>query len=246
MESTQKDQARALVRRWASEKNSYRTFDLFRNELAVWASLTGEDAVSSACEIGCGSGVFLTTAYITGLIQDRATGLDAVKESEGTSLSELERTREFIVELGLDHDLHIEYGVFPDDMPDGEFDLLIFRNVLHHIYESDDDTTKRCIRDLGAVRDSISPGGHIYLLEPTVPWYPKRALVNLFRTRIQNRSRMDWNEKRTPSAWVRILEAAGYSEPKVASVPSGLFYGWPGWESIDVFLSFEHLITARR
>lgn len=238
-------QTRQLVDEWANGKNSFRSMEALQTELHHWSELTGKNSVGSACEVGCGSGVFLAAAYAAGWIEDSAVGIDALIESAGTPASELHDTQEFLEITGMDDSVSLKHGVFPDEMPQGAFDLLIFRNVLHHIYKSNEGTREDCIEELRAAQDSITDEGYIYIVEPTIPIWPKRVAIDLFRTKVQNTGMLAWEEKRTMKEWVEVLEAAGYEDIRTATLPTGMFLDNKALSILDQVISFEHLITAR-
>lgn len=241
---TLKSETRELVDEWAASKNSFRSMEALQTELRHWSRLTGEDSVGSACEVGCGSGVFLAAAYASGWIEYSAVGIDALIESAGTADSELRNTQEFLEDTEMGDSVSLEHGVFPDEMPDGVFDLLIFRNVLHHIYKSNEGTLKDCIRELRAAQGSITDEGYIYIVEPTIPIWPKRVAIDLFRTKVQKTGTMAWEEKRTVKEWVEVLEAAGYEDVRTTTLPTGMFLDNKMPSLLDQVISFEHLITA--
>lgn len=235
-----------LVDEWANEKRAHTTADLYRSEIEVWSSLSGIESVETACEIGCGSGLFLLTAYAAGLIEDHAIGIDPCLESGGTSQAELAATRDVVDELGVSDSVRYEYGLFPDNMPDEEFELLISRKTFDHIYGANEETREAFVTELmSARRNHLTDGGYIYFVEGVAPSVPKRMAWSTYRSKIQGKGAVDWEEKRSRVELQEILRDAGFQDVKMEKKPMGITDGLPAGDWIGKRLSIHYVISAR-
>ncbi|MEM1518496.1 MAG: class I SAM-dependent methyltransferase, partial [Nitrososphaerota archaeon] len=109
-------------------------------------------------EIDSGSGWFLATAVALGFAEE-GVGVDPAISDDGTSIDEIRTTESAIKRLGLNDRVHFRICTFEDflrtALPKSEkYDLLVFRNTLHHLYPRskqsplERELLDKCIKDL--------------------------------------------------------------------------------------------------
>jgi hypothetical protein len=129
-----------------------------------------------------------------------------------------------------------------------KFDLLVFRNTLHHIYPyvkrqlDEQEQISKCIRDLRSTISLLNEPGYLYIVEATRPSRLYEVAYNLYRA-FRGAPTINWESKRTLSEWIWIIEEAGFNliGSSRLRVPHLLFSRIPIFAK---FLSSQFLISA--
>lgn len=130
-------------------------------------------------EIGSGSGWFLTTAVALGFAE-AGLGVDPAISEEGTHIDEIRATESAIKRLNLGERMHFRVCTFEaflgEALPKGaKDDLLVFRNVLHHLYPrskqnpTEHELVNKCIEVLRSALGLLNDPGYLYVMEATRP-----------------------------------------------------------------------------
>lgn len=238
------------VKRWASRKGAFITLESYAHEIATWSKIAGVSRVRRVLEIGSGSGWFLVTAVALGFAVE-ATGVDPAIPEAGTNVEEISDTEEIIQRLGLSDRVRLCRGTFQDILAEREhekYDLLVFRNTLHHIYPrlntgGQDQHAKQCIDDLRSARRLLKPSGYIYVMEASRNLVIG-ALYNVLRT-LRGARPIAWTTKRTAQEWQWILEKAGFEILGLRRLPLHPICGIPGVTVLSKVLSLSFVLAGR-
>jgi demethylmenaquinone methyltransferase/2-methoxy-6-polyprenyl-1,4-benzoquinol methylase/phosphoethanolamine N-methyltransferase len=153
-------------------------------------------------DVGCGTGSLTITAKAWAGPDGEAHGIDAAPEM-------IEVARRKAARLGVD--IGFQVGLVEDiPFPDGEFDVVLSRLVLHHL---PDDLKRRGVAEMRRV---LKPGGRFLAVDftpPTNPWL--RGLVTLLIGHGMMRSDV---QKLLP-----MLEEAGFTGVEVGKTRYSLF-----------------------
>jgi len=127
---------RKFIREWSKEKGANITLNSLKYEIKTFCELTGKENFQKVLEIGSGSGIFLTFLAYSGFA-DKYLGVDPCFADEGTSKNELIKTKRLVNELDLDNKVIFSVETFEEFLEkdiEKKFDLVVFRESLHHIY----------------------------------------------------------------------------------------------------------------
>jgi hypothetical protein len=250
-ESSLQNEVARQISKWATDKGAYTTIEAYEKELQIWSALSGVSSVSSAIEVGCGSGLFLLSAVVLGYVEE-GVGYDPTISHHGTDENELRQTQELVARLDLSSRVGFAQRALDDLLKsDRKYDLIIFRNTLHHIYEqssdsaSDREVVKKCVEDLERARTHLKKGGRIYVLESQKRNRVHGLLYNLYRRVRHGIGPIEWESKRSAEEWKSLIEAAGFEEVEYARVPISKKIGSPAGDAIAELLSPAFLIAGR-
>ena len=204
------------IRQWASWKRSYVSFESYAQEIEIWKKISGVCRVHRLLEIGSGAGWFLLTAVVVGFSEE-AVGLDPAVPEAGTTAEEISETESLLRRVKINDRVRLRRGTFQGVLRESaqdEYDLLVFRNALHHIYprfsnRKSDKYTSKCINDLTSLRRLLKFPGHIYVSEVSPTFCLFGTIHNLLRT-LRGAPTINWASKRTSHQWKEILEKAGF------------------------------------
>jgi len=218
----------SAIKQWASRKRSYVSLSSYVREIEIWRRITGVHKVERLLEIGSGSGWFLVTAVVVDFA-DEGVGIDPAIPEAGTKVEEILETETLIHRMKLDDRVSFHKETFKEFLAEScqkPYDLIVFRNALHHIYPKkpfgkEDWNANFCIKDLTIARNLLNPGGYIYIVEACPGTWVVRMLYNLARA-LRGSSTIDWLTKRTKKQWIDILEKAGFECIGQAYLPFSL------------------------
>jgi len=164
-----------VIKEWAQEKKAFITLSTYIREIEGWRKLTGASQVRRMLEIGSGAGWFLVTAVALGFAQEGAGVYPAFSE-DGTAIEEIRNTETVIHKLNLGKRVCFRICTFTAFLENAfskteKFDLIVFRNTLHHVYPHSKETqinqerVSKCIKDLHSTSNLLSDSGYIYAME---------------------------------------------------------------------------------
>jgi len=232
------------IEKWSKSKGANVSLDSFRYEFEQFKEIVGKQKFPRVLEIGSGSGLFLTYLLVSSH-SDQCVGIDPVYEKDGTKKNEVHKTREIIEEMNIKNKIDLRFQTFQGFLKSGEdkYDLIIFRDSLHHIYPKEGkDSKKESIRNLSRVKSFLKDNGHIYILEESRPHFLYRLGHDLHRL-LRGNDKMDWKDKRTKGEWKNILKEAGFQEISIETVPVNLFSLYKKSPKLGKLISTSFLIT---
>lgn len=245
-----------MIKEWAQTKKAFISLSAYTQEIEEWRKLTGVHRVRRMLEIGSGSGWFLATSVALGFAEE-GIGVDPAISEDGTSIDEIRTTESAVKRLGLGERVHFHICTFEDflrtALPKSEkYDLLVFRNTLHHLYpKSKQDSVERelvgrCIEDLHSALGLLNAPGYLYIVEMTRPSKLYMMIYNSYRA-WRGAPPIDWDSKRTPFEWRLILEEAGFVWSGITQLPvhHPLLSNIPSSHMLAKLLSRQFLIAAR-
>jgi SAM-dependent methyltransferase len=240
------------IKKWAQAKRAFISLSTYAQEIEEWKKLTSVHQVGRMLEIGSGAGWFLVTALALGFAQE-GIGIDPAFSEDGTAVKEIHETKSIIEKLNLDRRVRFYICTFDDFLKNAlskteKFDLLVFRNTLHHIYPyvkrqlDEQEQISKCIRDLRSTISLLNEPGYLYIVEATRPSRLYEVAYNLYRA-FRGAPTINWESKRTLSEWIWIVEEAGFNliGSSRLRVPHLLFSRIPIFAK---FLSSQFLISA--
>jgi len=178
-----------------------RTKKEFDEEIKTLRTLSDQCEFERALDIGCGDGILTTYIVHVGLAGE-AFGID--KDGEG-----MQKTKEDVQDMR--YKVDFEEVKFEDFSVNDEFDLIIFRYSLHHIYPGNEVNLGRCIGNLFTLREVMPIGGVIYIKEhPKVNRFFKFIYDKILDTEREH----DWEEYRTIKEWKKILRSCNFHDIK--------------------------------
>ncbi len=246
------------IKEWAQEKKAFISLHTYIREIEEWRRLTGVYRFKRMLEIGSGSGWFLITAVAIGFAEE-GVGVDPARRADGTDIQEIKRAKSTVKELGLNERVRFHICSFEDFLvrkdlyvlKNEKFDLLVFRNTLHHIYPrlegtNYDEFANKCIKDLHIAHHLLNEHGYLYVMEATRPSKFYSAMYNFYRT-LRGAPIMNWTAKRTPFEWTQIFEKAGFTGIGIKWLHPHhpLLLRIPVSNVVSRFLSHQFLIAAR-
>jgi len=246
------------IKKWSQSKKAYIRISTYIQEIEEFRKLTGVHRVERILEIGSGSGWFLITAIAFGFAQF-GLGVDPAISKEGTDIDEIQMTRSIIEKLNLKQQVRFYVCTFEDFLREAsyqiikheKYDLLVFRNVLHHIYPrskehlKEQEIVSKCIEDLHFALSLLNNSGYLYVVEATRPSKFYALLYNFYRT-IRRAPMIDWISKRTPSEWMQIFEKSGFKGIGITKLPiHHPFLNTLRNCNVNKILSHQFLIVAR-
>ena len=242
-----------MIKEWAQTKKAFISLSTYTYEIDEWRKLTGVHRVKRMLEIGSGSGWFLTTAVALGFAEE-GVGVDPAIPEDGTSIDEVQATKSAIKRLGLDERIHFYICTFEEFLREAlskgeKYDLLAFRNTLHHLYprlkQNPTEYVDKCVKDLHCAFSLLNDPGYLYVLEMTRPSKLYAAAYNLYRT-LRGAPNIDWDSKRTLSEWRSILREGGFEWIGVTRLPvhHPLLLNIPGGHTLAKILSRQFLAAA--
>ena len=238
---------------WSAEKRANISLASYRLEIDTWRKLTGIDRVSRIIEIGCGSGLFLVAAIATGFAE-AGLGIDPEIGAHGTDEGENAHAIALRDSLNLGDQIEFRQVTMESLLTEGNgehFDLVVFRNSLHHIHERPHDEKDRgpadqqCLKDLATARGLLKEPGFIHIMDASRPPQIYGALYNIYR-RAARKGRLDWSGKRTSKEWMAILSSAGFRHIGSESLPANKWIGNPIGRQLGRLVSSSVLITGTR
>jgi len=243
------------IKEWAQSKKAFISLYTYAWEIEEWRKLTGVHQVKRMLEIGSGSGWFLATAVALGFAEE-GVGVDPAISEDGTSIDEIRTTESVIKRLGLSDRVHFRICTFEDFLrtalpKDEKYDLLVFRNTLHHLYPRskqspvERELLDKCIEDLRSALGLLNAPGYLYIMEMTRPSKLYAVTYNLYRT-WRGVPTINWDSKRTPFEWRLILKKAGFMWIGVTRLPAHypLLLNIPGGHILAKLLSCQFLAAA--
>ncbi len=241
------------IRMWAREKKANVSLACYSAEIELWRKLTGKKRVRSILEVGCGSGLFLLCAIATHFAE-RGEGVDPAIGEDGTEIQEMEATLALIDRLKLSDRVLLRRRHF-EEMLRGDneerFELVIFRNSLHHIYPRDTeapaelDRLQKCVQGLSAVKELLTEDGYLYVVEASSPNRLHGMLYNAYR-KTKGSGPIDWKSKRRKEEWEKILAGAGWTEIHTSVLPINKWINRPAGKLVREYLSPSFLISASK
>ncbi|HEC35635.1 MAG TPA: methyltransferase domain-containing protein [Anaerolineae bacterium] len=245
------DRIDRAIKQWARRKRALISLSCYAREIEMWGRTAGVRKVRRLLEIGSGSGWFLVAAVVFGFAGE-ATGIDPAIPEAGTQAEDIANTESVIQEVGLSDRVHLRSGTFQNILRGSQepYDLLVFRNVLHHIYPksgggTEDKYASRCVDDLSSARGLFTTAGYVYVVEVDPGSWLWRATYNLLRT-LRGAPTIDWKTKRTAQEWKRIFEKAGFQSLGLARLPlHHPLLAAPGVEGLARVLSQSFLLAGR-
>ena len=238
---------------WAKDKKANISLASYTAEIEAWRSLTGVQHVSRILEIGCGSGLFSVSAIALGFA-DSAVGVEPAIEEHGTKPEDVKRTEEIVAALNLRDRVSFRHETFREMLqePASEgYDLLVFRNSLHHLYERQHCEGAETLAiesfrdDLTAARALMEDMPYIYIMEASRPNPVYSRMFDWYR-RATGREKIDWESKRTRKEWEGLLRALGFSQVKSTSLPVNKWVNHPIGRYIGRHISASFLITGKK
>jgi len=208
------------IKKWSCTKKSFTSFSTYVHEIEEWKQLVGIHQVKRILEVGSGAGWFLVTAVALGFAQE-GIGVDPAFSEDGTTIKEIRETKSIVEKLNLGKKVHFHVCTFDIFLKDAlskteKYDLLVFRNALHHIYPrvkkqfNEQEQISKCIRDLHSAISLLNEPGYLYIVETTRPSKFYAIAYNLYRAS-RGAPKIDWESKRTLSEWTWIVEEAGFN-----------------------------------
>jgi SAM-dependent methyltransferase len=248
-----KEQLGKVVRSWALSKKANLSLASYEREIEALKILTGLEHTPNLLEIGSGNGLFLVSAATLGFA-DTGIGFDPGNADDGTSLEDIRQTQGAVSDLGLANSVRFEQRTFSEMLasePSERYSMIIFRNSLHHIYErrADGATDKaiadRCVQDLTSLHRFLADDGVLCVLEATRPSPAIARIVNVYRGS-KGAGPIQWDDKRTKSEWIELLQASGFRNTVSANRPYNKWIGNPIVRTAGTRFSPQFLVAARR
>lgn len=214
-----------FVRQWSNEKGANITIDSFRYEVNTFRELANKEHFSNVLEIGSGSGLFVTYLAYSGFA-DSCLGVDPCFSEDGTAKEEVFKTQNLLKDLDLDEKVNFRFETleeFLGSKVERKFDLVVFRDSLHHIYpkKNDQDNEKKFVEDMKSLKRILTEDGKIYIKEITRP----RAISDLLYKNIydawrvfKGNDKMDWEGKRTENEWRNLLLRADWKKLRASLI----------------------------
>jgi len=207
------------IKEWTQAKKAFISLATYIREIEEWRKLTGVSQVRRMLEIGSGAGWFLVTAVALGFAQE-GIGVDPAFSEDGTAIEEIRKTETVIHKLNLSKRVCFRICTFTAFLENAyskteKFDLIVFRNTLHHLYprsketQTDQERVSECIKDLHSTINLLSDPGYIYVMETIRPSNVYATMYNLYRS-FRGAPAIDWESKRSLSEWTWILKEAGF------------------------------------
>ena len=202
---------------------------------------------------GTGSGLLLVSAIALGFA-DSVVGIDPAIEEHGTKPEDMKRTEEIVAALNLRDRVSFRHETFREMLhePAGEgYELLVFRNSLHHLYERQpcEDAETLALEsfrdDLTAALTLMKDTRYIYIMEASRP-NPVYGRVFDWYRRATGRANIDWGSKRTRKEWEGLLRAVGYRNVKSTSLAVNKWVNHPIGRYIGRHISVSFLITGKK
>ncbi len=247
------DAVEDAIRRWAKLKGAGVSLRSYAAEIQSWKDTTRRSRVRRLLEIGCGSGLFLLCAVATGFAH-RGEGIDPAEGDHGTDDRDIAETQQLLSALNMSERVRVGRGTFQEVLRREyrrEFDLLVFRHSLHHIYprvakgRDDASVVKACVQDLARAREALTEQGCIYVLESASPNWVYGILYNSWRRR-RGLRRIEWEEKRRKHEWVSILEMAGFRDVVASKIPLNRCLETPARRWVGKLFSSSWILSGRR
>lgn len=232
-------QLRHYIDAWSVSKKTNISYESFVYEIATIQRLIGKETVDQAVEIGSGSGLFLLTAVALGFIE-RATGVEPSFEKDGTSSDEVDKTKEYISKLDLSERIAFTadtFETFCKTQSSSYFDMILFRQTLHHIFDKEVESNQACIASLASLRSQLSDNGHIVILEASERSHLHKSLYSIYRS-MRGIGQIKWPDKRSTTEWVELLKEAGYKSIQIEKMPINLF------SSVSVLNPLRRLLSC--
>ena len=238
---------------WAKDNKANISLASYAVEIEAWRRLTGVQHVSRILEIGCGSGLFLVSAIALGFA-DSAVGVEPAIEEHGTKPEDVKRTEEIVAALSLRDRVSFRHETFRNMLqePSSEgYDLLVFRNSLHHLYERKNGEGAETIAiesfrdDLKAADALMEDAPNIYIMEASRPNPVYGRMFDWYR-RVTGRPKIDWGSKRTRKEWEGLLRTFGYSQVKSTSLAVNKWVNQPIGRYVGRHVSASFLITGKK
>lgn len=230
------------ISNWAQRKSANVSLSSYQTEIEIWQNLTGETRLKSAIEVGSGSGLFSATLLEENIVSE-VIALDPIVEGEGTTEEELQKLKPSLKSM-FGEKINFKKGKFPQDLPDKNVDLMVFRKSLHHIYEAHNSGSDEVVQGLEVVRDHLNDNGWIYILESSEPPVWTKAAITVKR-RANGVGPIQWSGKRGRDEWITLLEDAGFSNIQAAQTPYNIVENKRVLGPTSRYLSNRHLITAQ-
>ncbi|MBM6404306.1 class I SAM-dependent methyltransferase [Phycicoccus sp. CSK15P-2] len=165
--------------------------------------------VTRVLDAGCGAGGFGRTLRRRYGDAVHVVGLEP--HPEGVALARASGSYSEVVQ-----------GLFPDDVPEGGFDLVVFNDVLEHMVDP--------WTALAAARDLVGPDGHVVASIPNVQYLPvlwdlaRHARFDYVDTGVLDRTHLRFFTWKTATD---MFIRAGFDVSRVAGVKS--CFTWDPW-----------------
>jgi hypothetical protein len=220
-------------------------------EIELWKNLIGRRTISHILEIGCGNGLFLLAAVITGFANS-ATGVDPCIKEDGTDSLDFKAMVNLIKDLNLESKISLIPQTFDELIckkvtMTGIHQIILFRNSLHHIYpKTNKSMDSEFISKLNDVIIQIMESKEKYVCVRET-YYQKnfyRKIYNIYR-KLRRRGPIDWKSKRDIDEWKNLLKAAGCSMQKSVRIPTNQFINFHIPNSLASILSPGFLICTK-
>jgi len=202
--------------------------------------------------MGSGSRWFLTTAVAPGFAEE-GLGVDPAVSDEWMHIDEIRTTGSAIVRLNPSERVHFRVCTFEaflgEAFPKGaRYDLLVFRDVLHHVPRSKESSKEHelvnnRIEDLRSALSLLNNPGYLYVVEPTRPSKLYAEGHNFYRT-LRGAPTVDWDSKRAPFELMLIFESAGLEVTGMTRL-SAHHSLIPGGHMLAKIMASQFLLAAR-
>jgi hypothetical protein len=231
----------AKIRSWADNRGANVSIETYRREIQEYINMSESFNLKTTLEVGAGMG-FFSAVLVEDNVTEKAIALDPVVEGEGTSKSLYKKNRKYIEER-YNGRVRFEDGFFPDDIVGHNVDMIVFRKVLHHIYEKRSSTNKEVLEGLKAAKDCLGENGRVYIRESNAPILPARKAYDVKRY-INGVGSMDWDEKRSCEEWVEVLKKSGFEDVRYRRLPYNIVVDNQWLEHLSSKISGRFLITG--
>ncbi len=236
------------IKEWSADNKAKISLNSYKKEIDLFKKITNKKEVNNLLEVGSGSGLYSLYLVISNFT-NKATGIDP-DFLENNDIQKSYNIEDLIQKLNLKNKTNFNSDTFETFLSKErkeKYDLIYFRQSLHHIYEKDNKKGEdnNIIKDFISLKTFFESNGHICIMEISRPNFLYKYLYNLYRT-IKGTGKMSWTDKKTKKEWVKILKQSGFKDIKSKKIPLNLFTSHKLLNKLKIgkILSCSFLIVA--